>query len=185
MTAFPDRRAGVIVVPVITVERPSDMAQRSAGILLFRWRGGALELLLVHPGGPFWRDKDTAAWSIPKGLCAAGEDDLTAAQREFHEETGATATGPFIPLGTCRQASGKTVVAWAVEGDFDPTTLVSNTFVLEWPPRSGRHQEFPEVDRAAWFEPAVAVDRITPGQRPIIARLLAILEGDPHGRAAH
>ena len=123
------------------------MRQRSAGILMFNRMKSALALLLVHPGGPYWANKDAGAWSIPKGLSADGEDELATAQREFREETGASAEGDFIKLGEFRQPSGKIIVAWAVEGQFDPETLVSNTFVIEWPPRSGRQREFVEVAR--------------------------------------
>jgi len=123
----------------------------SAGILLYRWRDGALQVLLVHPGGPYWTRKDLGAWSIPKGEIAAGETPLAAARREFAEETGSEASAPFLPVGSCRQRSGKQVYAFAAEGDFDPATLVSNTMTMQWPPRSGQIREFPEVDRAAWF----------------------------------
>jgi predicted NUDIX family NTP pyrophosphohydrolase len=146
-------------------------AKRSAGLLLYRRPAGRLQVLLVHPGGPFWQKKDLGAWSIPKGEFAAGEDPLAAATREFHEETGLEATGPFTPLTPVKQPGGKIVHAWAVEGDFDPRALTSNTFSLEWPPRSGRHQEFPEVDRAAWFYLEEAKRRINRGQAPILAEL--------------
>jgi predicted NUDIX family NTP pyrophosphohydrolase len=148
------------------------MPQRSAGILLFRRRGGAIEVLLVHPGGPFWARKDDGAWSIPKGEYAPGEEPLAAARREFEEETGAPVTGAAIALGAFHQPSGKIVEAWAVEGDFDPTTLKSNTFTLEWPPRSGRMREVPEVDRAGWFAPEEAARKLLKGQRPILEALL-------------
>src|SRR5436309_1989670 len=127
------------------------MPKRSAGILLYRRRGEVLEFLLVHPGGPFWAKRDRGAWSIPKGEYAAGEDALPAAVREFEEETGMRPSGSFLPLGEIIQAGRKIVVAWAVEGDFDPAQFRSNTFTTEWPPRSGREATFPEVDRAAWF----------------------------------
>ena len=132
------------------------MPKRSAGILLYRRQPGGIELLLVHPGGPFWARKGVGAWSIPKGEYAGDEDPLAVAQREFAEEIGAPARGKFRPLGEVVQAGGKRVSAWAVEGDFDPAALVSNTFETEWPPRSGRKRSFPEVDRAAWFSPAEA-----------------------------
>ncbi len=150
-------------------------AQRSAGILMYRRMTGALAVLLVHPGGPFWAKKDDGAWSIPKGLCAAGEDELAAAKREFREETGAEVEGDFIPLGEFLQPSGKVIVAWVVEGSFDPAKLTSETFPLEWPPRSGRFQQFAEVDRAAWFAPEVALRKVTKGQRPIIGRMMEVV----------
>jgi predicted NUDIX family NTP pyrophosphohydrolase len=149
-------------------------ARRSAGILMYRRENGVLAVLLVHPGGPFWAKKDDGVWSIPKGLCAVGEDELAAAKREFREETGAEVAGDFIPLGEFLQPSGKVVVAWVVEGSFDPAKLTSDTFQLEWPPRSGRFQQFPEVDRAAWFAPEVALRKVTKGQQPIIGRLLEL-----------
>jgi predicted NUDIX family NTP pyrophosphohydrolase len=132
-------------------------------------------VLLVHPGGPFWARRDEGAWSIPKGEYGPGEDALEAAKREFAEETGASPEGQFIALGSFRQSPGKTVEAWALEGDFDPAGLKSNTFVLEWPPRSGRTREFPEVDRAQWFAPAEAARKLHKGQLPILAALLAQL----------
>lgn len=149
------------------------MAARSAGILLFRRAGAALELLLVHPGGPFWARKDGGAWSIPKGEHADGEDPLDCARREFEEETGsAPPPGALVALGEVRQRSGKRVTAWAAEGDLDPAALRSNTFSLEWPPRSGRMQEFPEVDRAAWFQADDARRRLVPAQAAFVDRLL-------------
>jgi predicted NUDIX family NTP pyrophosphohydrolase len=126
-------------------------AKRSAGILAFRMVKGALEVLLIHPGGPFWAKKDAGSWSIPKGLYAEDEDALVAAKREFEEETGLKPVGDFIELGAFRQPSGKTISAWAIENDFDISAFKSNTFSMEWPPRSGRMQEFPEADRAQWF----------------------------------
>jgi len=127
------------------------MARTSAGLLLFRGKDHRVEVLLVHPGGPLWAKKDEGAWSIPKGEIESGEDPLSAARREFEEELGSPVSGDFIPLTPVRQASGKLVHAWAVEADFDPATLRSGTFSMEWPPRSGRQQHFPEVDRAEWF----------------------------------
>jgi predicted NUDIX family NTP pyrophosphohydrolase len=129
----------------------------------------------VHPGGPFWANKDDGAWSIPKGEYGAGEDALAAARREFNEETGSPVNGEAIALGTFRQPSGKIVDAWAIAGDFDPATLKSNTFTLEWPPRSGRVREAPEVDRAGWFAPEEAERKLLKGQRPILAALLRAL----------
>jgi predicted NUDIX family NTP pyrophosphohydrolase len=148
------------------------MPQRSAGILLYRRRRGGVEVLLVHPGGPFWAGKDEGAWSIPKGLHGQGEEPLAAARREFAEETGATIEGEAIALGAFRQSSAKIVEAWAVEGEFDPAALKSNTFALEWPPRSGKMREVPEVDRAEWFTPADAERKLLKGQRPILEALL-------------
>ena len=137
----------------------------AAGILLYREvRGGGVEVLLVHPGGPFWAKKDDAAWSIPKGLTDEGEPLLAAARREFAEETGMVPEGEFIDLGEFRQASGKRISAFALRGDFDPAQLKSNLFSLEWPPKSGKLVEFPEVDRAAWFDVATALRKATKGQ---------------------
>jgi predicted NUDIX family NTP pyrophosphohydrolase len=147
------------------------MAKISAGILLFRRGPAGVEVLLVHPGGPFWARKDAGAWSIPKGLANEGEDWLEAAKREFLEETGTAIDGEFCELGAHKQPGGKTVVAWAHEGDFDTTKLKSNSFSIEWPPRSGRMAEFPEVDRAAWFSIDEALAKATQRQRPIIAAL--------------
>lgn len=148
----------------------------SAGILLFRTREGGLEVLLVHPGGPFWRRKDLGAWTIPKGEVQPGEDLLDAARREFHEETGCPADGEVISLGQVRQASRKVVHAWAIEGDFDPAALHSNTFEMEWPPRSGKVTAFPEADKAAWFGVDEARRRILPAQAPLLDALLLHLQ---------
>jgi predicted NUDIX family NTP pyrophosphohydrolase len=147
------------------------MAKISAGILLFRRRPAGVEVMLVHPGGPFWMKKDEGAWSIPKGLAGEGEDRLAAAKREFFEETGATIGGEFIDLGAHKQPGGKTIVAWAHEGEFDPASLKSNTFAMEWPPRSAKTTEFPEVDKAARFPLDQALEKATKGQRPIVAAL--------------
>ena len=143
----------------------------SAGLLFFRTRSGALDVLLVHPGGPFWAGKDDGAWSIPKGEISDGEDALAAARREVEEETGAKPSGPFVALDPVRQAGGKVVFAWAVESDFDPATLRSNVFEMEWPPRSGRRQAFPEVDRAEWFSLEKAARKILKGQVPLLRQL--------------
>jgi len=148
--------------------------KRSAGILMYK-RAPELHLLLVHPGGPFWAKKDLGAWSIPKGEYEAGEEPLVVAKREFSEELGAEPRGNFQELGELVQPSRKVITAWAVEGDFDPRNLRSNTFELEWPPRSGRKQSFPEVDRAEWYLTAEARQKILPGQSPFIDRLLALL----------
>jgi predicted NUDIX family NTP pyrophosphohydrolase len=147
------------------------MAKKSAGLLMFRDAGGSAEVLLVHPGGPFWAKKDDGAWSIPKGLFEDGEDELAAAQREFEEETGLRPAGTFIALGTFKQPGGKQVSAWAIEGEFDLARFKSNTFAMEWPPRSGRMKEFPEADRAGWFGPQEALVKILKGQRPIVETL--------------
>jgi predicted NUDIX family NTP pyrophosphohydrolase len=155
------------------------MPQHSAGILLYRRTGPRLEVLLVHPGGPFWAKKDEGAWTIPKGGYQQGEDALAAAKREFEEETGARPEGEAMALGSFRQSSAKIVEVWALEGAFDPARLKSNTFVMEWPPRSGRSSEFPEVDRAGWFTPELAARKILKGQRPIIEALLRQLEAPP------
>lgn len=147
------------------------MAKQSAGLLPFREGPSGLEVLLVHPGGPFWAAKDDGAWSIPKGEIADDEDPLAAARREFEEETGFVAGDDMRPLTPIRLPSGKVVHAWAVRGDADPAALESNTFSMEWPPRSGRHQEFPEVDRAAWLSIAEAKRKITKGQLPLLLEL--------------
>ncbi|HEU0150238.1 MAG TPA: NUDIX domain-containing protein [Bradyrhizobium sp.] len=153
------------------------MASRSAGILAFRVNAKKLEVLLVHPGGPFWRNKDLGAWSIPKGEYGPGEEAETAARREFHEELGIEITQTLLPLGDVRQKGGKVVTAFAVEADIDVDTIQSNTFDLEWPPRSGRRQTFPEVDRAAWFDLAMAGVKINEAQRTLLDRLAARYAG--------
>jgi predicted NUDIX family NTP pyrophosphohydrolase len=152
------------------------MTKRSAGILLYRGSGPSLELLLVHPGGPFWAKKDEGAWSIPKGEYDEGEDPLAVAKREFEEELGSAAPpADVIELGEIVQPSRKVVAAFALEGDFDPSTGKSNLFEMEWPPKSGRRQSFPEVDRAEWFSIVEARKKILPGQAPFIDRLIAKL----------
>ena len=153
------------------------MAKRSAGILLYRGEAGGIEVLLVHPGGPFWAKKDAGVWSIPKGEYDEGEEPLACAVREFTEELGAVPSGPFLELGEFRQPSRKAVRAWAARGEFDPADIKSGTFEIEWPPKSGRMQVFPEVDRAAWFTPDAARRKILPGQLPFIDRLLQALTG--------
>ena len=151
------------------------MATTSAGILLFRRE--PLEVLIVHPGGPYWAKKDEGAWSIPKGEFE-GEDPLAAARREFAEELGVEAPGgQAIDLGEITQKAGKVVRAFAVEGDLDPDAIVSNTFEIEWPPRSGRHRQFPEVDRAAWCDPDEARRLLNPAQVELVERLLARIAG--------
>jgi predicted NUDIX family NTP pyrophosphohydrolase len=154
--------------------------KRSAGILLFRRIGGEAEFLLVHPGGPFWAKKDAGAWSIPKGQIESEEEPQACAIRELEEELGAAPRldpGQMIELGSIRQRAGKVVEAWAAEEDFDPATLDSNTFSMEWPPRSGSQQEFPEVDRAEWFGLAAAREKILPAQAELLDRLLERLDG--------
>lgn len=146
----------------------------SAGILAYRLNGG-LELLLAHPGGPYWRNKDEGAWSIPKGAVESG-DVLACAKREFNEETGLVAEGPLTPLTPLRQKSGKTVHAFALEGDFDIKAFSSNSFEMEWPPRSGKMQSFPEIDRIAYFDVATAKRKILPGQRAFIEELVRKIE---------
>jgi predicted NUDIX family NTP pyrophosphohydrolase len=146
----------------------------SAGILMFRKRESTLQVFLVHPGGPFWRNKDAGAWSIPKGEYEEREDPLDAAKREFREETGIEADGEFLPLGQIKQPSGKLITAWALEGDCSPSAVRSDMFSMEWPPKSGRQQEFPEVDRADWFTVNEAKKRIVKGQIGFIDRVVAL-----------
>lgn len=157
------------------------MASISAGIMLWRRRGGAIELLLAHFGGPYWVGKDNGAWAIPKGLAEPGETPAAAALREFAEELGTVPAGIPVPLGRIRQAGGKWVEAFALEGDLDPATVVSNRFDLEWPPRSGRIQSFPEIDRAAWLDLATARAKILPSQRRLIDLLEAHVAGSTTG----
>ena len=147
------------------------MPKQSAGLLMYRYGGGALEVFLVHPGGPFWAKKDDGAWSVPKGEFVEGEDPLQAAKREFQEETGVVAAGDFHPLDVVKQPSGKLIFAWAIEGDLDAAVIRSNTFSMEWPPHSGKIQEFPEIDRGAWFALARARMKIVKGQLPFLERL--------------
>lgn len=146
------------------------MGKRSAGLLLHR-RRESIEVLLVHPGGPYWARKDDGAWSIPKGEIAENEDPLETARRELSEETGLVVEGELIELEPVKQKGGKTVLAWMVESDCDPSEIRSNTFSIEWPPRSGRMQEFPEVDRAEWFPLAEAKRKILPSQLPLLEQL--------------
>jgi predicted NUDIX family NTP pyrophosphohydrolase len=144
---------------------------RSAGLLMYRWRNGELQVFLVHPGGPFWAKKDLGAWTIPKGTYEESENPLEAAKREFTEETSFTARGEFIELGTVTQSGGKIVSAWAFEGDCNPADLRSNTCSIVWPPRSKRTLEIPEVDRGEWFSIAEARRRILPSQERLINML--------------
>ena len=152
-------------------------ARTSAGILLYRRSSGALEVLLVHPGGPFWKNRDDGAWSIPKGEVDAGEDLLAAARRELTEETGVVAEGELIALTPVRQRAGKLVHAWAAAGDCEAHAVTSNVFRMEWPPRSGVMREFPEVDRAAWYTLPAARVKILPAQQPLLDELGRLLDG--------
>ena len=149
----------------------------SAGLLLYRRRGASVEVFLVHPGGPFWQRKDAGAWTVPKGLVNAGEEELACARREFREETGFAAPAGIaeLDLGTHRQPSGKRLHVWALEGDCDPAKLSSNLFEMEWPPKSGRTASFPEVDRGEWFDRTEALLKISAGQRPILGKLYEAL----------
>ena len=151
------------------------MPRTSAGILLYGRKDDMLRIFLVHPGGPFLAKKDEGAWSVPKGELDEGEDALTAARREFEEETGCKADGDFIPLSPIIQKNGKTVLAWAVEGDCDAASIKSNTFALEWPPKSGKVRDFPEVDRAGWFTVDEAKKKINPAQAALVDELLSKL----------
>ena len=150
--------------------------RRSAGVLMYKYRADELFVLLVHSGGPYWAKKDLGSWSIPKGEYDEGEDPLTAAVREFQEETGGRVAGPFLSLGEVTQSNRKTVSAWAAEGDFDPKTLKSNLCQIEWPPKSGRTQLIPEADRAEWFSLQDARVKILAGQRPFLNRLESALK---------
>jgi predicted NUDIX family NTP pyrophosphohydrolase len=158
------------------LERITEMAARSAGILMHQRRNGALVVLLVHPGGPFWAKKDHGAWSIPKGEYSPEEDSEAAARREFEEELGLPAIGPLTPLGEIVQKAGKRVIAFALEGDLDTAAIRSNTCEIEWPPRSGKLLTIPEIDRAEWFSLEEARRRIIQGQLPFLDRLAALCE---------
>jgi len=151
------------------------MAKTSAGLILYRMQSGKLEVLLVHPGGPFWNKKDEGAWFVPKGELNVGEEPLVGAKREFEEETGLKPEGEFLALGSVKQKSGKTIVAWAFEGDCDPSSIKSNTFAIEWPPKSGRQQEFPEIDRAGFFTVPQAKAKMHPVEYPLVLRLHQLL----------
>jgi predicted NUDIX family NTP pyrophosphohydrolase len=148
------------------------MSKFSAGILLYRFRNGKLEVLIAHPGGPFWINKDLGAWSIPKGLVAPGEDTLEAAKREFHEETGHRVAGNFTRLTPIKLRAGKIVIPFALEHDLDENKIKSNTFMKEWPPGSGREQEFPEIDRAEWCDTDTAKMKLNPAQADIVDELV-------------
>jgi predicted NUDIX family NTP pyrophosphohydrolase len=149
----------------------------SAGVLVYRRHAGRLEVLLAHPGGPIFRRRDAGAWTIPKGEIEPGEEPLTAARRELLEETGFSFEGPYAPLGTVKQKNGKVVHAFACEGSIDPTRLASNLFRMEWPPRSGRFGEFPELDRAAYFDVTTAREKLNEAQGELVTRLVALLAG--------
>jgi len=150
-------------------------ARTSAGLLLFRITTDGLQLFAAHPGGPFWKDRDAGAWTLPKGVVAEGEELLAAARREFEEETGIVPREPFLPLGSVRQKSGKTVHAWAWEGEADAASITSNTTTSEWPRGSGRYLTFPEVDRCAWFDPELARRKLNPAQAEFVVRLEMLL----------
>jgi predicted NUDIX family NTP pyrophosphohydrolase len=154
------------------LSRANPPCKESAGLMMFRRVSGDIQVLLGHPGGPFWKRRDHGAWSIPKGLIETGEPPLLAVRREFGEEIGYQPPGDAIPLGDAKQPGGKLVHVWAVEGDWDPAQLLSNTFVMEWPPRSGHRQSFPEIDRAVWFGVGEARLRILKGQAVFIDRLV-------------
>jgi len=147
----------------------------SAGVLLYRRSAAGLQVFLVHPGGPFWAKRDSGAWTVPKGEIDADEEMLEAAKREFREETGTRVDGAFVELAPVRQPSGKMVYAWAVEGDIDASSIDSNTFSIEWPPKSGRIREFPEVDRGGWFTLDEARDKLLAGQLPLLDQLIRII----------
>jgi predicted NUDIX family NTP pyrophosphohydrolase len=156
------------------------MAKQSAGVLLYQKHNSPVQVLLVHPGGPFWARKDKGAWSIPKGEFDEAEEPLTAAKREFQEELGQTPpAGDYRELGTVKNKSGKVIHVWAVEGDLDVKQFKSNTFTLEWPPRSGRVMEFPEADKAAWFDLDTARQKLHPAQTPFLDRLAELLDLPP------
>jgi predicted NUDIX family NTP pyrophosphohydrolase len=169
----------------LTMVRSLSMPPISAGLLVYRVRESRLQVLLVHPGGPYFKNKDDGAWSIPKGEIGEGEDLLECAKRELLEEVGAVATGIFIPLTQVKQKGGKIVHAWAVQGDVDPSTVVSNTFKMEWPPKSGQMAEFPEIDRAEFFDLPTARQKINAGQVGLIDQLEEIaMSGNPTSRDA-
>jgi predicted NUDIX family NTP pyrophosphohydrolase len=161
-----------------TRTRTVPISRASAGLLMYRNRSGSIQMLLAHPGGPFFRNRDEGAWSIPKGEIEPDEDLLEAAQREFEEETGVVPTGPFVDLKPVKQKGGKIVHAWAFEGDCDPAATVSNTFTMEWPPRSGQQVEFPEIDRAEFFDLDTAKRKINAAQVSLIEKLEELLKGE-------
>lgn len=150
--------------------------RNSAGLLMYRIHGGQLQVLIVHPGGPFWARKDAGSWFVPKGEIETGENEFAAAQREFQEETGLVPSGPFLDLGEVTHKGGKRVRAWAFAGDCDPQAIASNTFEIEWPPHSGRMQSFPEIDRAVFADAATAREKLNPAEYPLVERLQAALK---------
>ena len=168
---------GLLPVGTSFANESIEMVKRSAGLLIYRRGDGDLRVLLVHPGGPFWAKKDDGAWSIPKGLVGENEDELSAAQRETAEELGLKVDGPFTRLGDYRQPGGKIVIAWSVEAriDIDVATIKSNSFTMEWPPRSGSMKEFPEVDRGAWFTITAAREKLLAGQRGFLDELEVLI----------
>lgn len=172
--AQPGPDGNSVVDPILFTVK-SFMPQISAGLLMYRHQNGELQVLLVHPGGPFFKSKDDGAWTIPKGEVEAGDDLLATALREFHEETGITPTEPFIALSPVKQKGGKLVHAWAFEGNCDPSEIVSNTFQMEWPPKSGRQMEFPEVDQAEFFDLAAARKKVNQAQVNLINELEEVL----------
>jgi predicted NUDIX family NTP pyrophosphohydrolase len=175
-TAIPLGAASILAVDSrIPQERLRTMSKTSAGLLLYRRRNDQWEVLLVHLGGPFWAKKDAGAWFMPKGEVNPGEDQLTAAKREFQEETGLAPGAEFLELGSVKHKSGKRVCAWAFEGDCDPSVLRSNTFQMEWPPRSGKTREFPEIDRAAFFTIEAAREKMHPVEFEFVTRLVGLV----------
>jgi predicted NUDIX family NTP pyrophosphohydrolase len=169
-------KRGARPTPIQQMQKRRMTKTTSAGVLLYRIRAGIVEVFLVHLGGPYWQKKDAGAWSIPKGELEVGDDALTAARREFYEETGSQVTGKFVPLTPLKQPSGKLVHAWAVRGEIDASFTTSNTFLMEWPPGSGTQQEFPEIDRGEWFTITTAKEKILAGQRGFLEQLLQELD---------
>jgi len=173
--ALAGRKLGIMAA-FLPAPAPHVMRKASAGVQLYRLAAAGVQVMLVHPGGPYWVRKDEGAWSIPKGEIEPGEEALAAARREFEEETGATVDGEFVPLAPVKLRSGKVIHAWAVQADFDPAGLRSNLFTMEWPPKSGEMRDFPEADRAGWFAIEAARVKIHPGQAPLLDSLLARLQ---------
>jgi predicted NUDIX family NTP pyrophosphohydrolase len=163
-------------LPSAATQQGVHVSKTSAGLLMYRFRRGILEVLLVHPGGPFWKNRDEGAWSIPKGEADPAEDLFSVARRESAEELGREAVGEFAPLAPVKQKGGKVVHAWAFEGDCDPAEITSNTFTMEWPPKSGRQQEFPEIDRAEFFDLDTARRKLVPGQVGLLEQLQQLVK---------